>query len=381
MAGMKIRNWIGVAISAALLPMAAHAAQARRESGGNLADGRPVEAVVLVNAHGVSARILAYGATLQKFVVPDRRGLPADIVLGLPDAAAYEAHQTYFGATIGRFANRIAHGRFTLDGKVYQLPLNDKGNSLHGGGNGFDRQLWTLDSISSGRIASAVFSLVSPDGDSGYPGELQVKAAYSLDEGGNLQIAYTATTDRPTIINMTNHAFFNLAGEGGMRDAMGLNLMIPASHYTPGDATAIPTGELRAVAKSAFDFRKSRVIAQYLRDGTEPQLAATHGYDQNFAIDAGLTPSPKLVARLTDAASGRILEVLSTEPGVQFYTGNFIDSVVPGKAHHLYRAGDGVALEPQKFPDTPNQPAFGSARIDPGHPYRHVMIYHVMLQK
>lgn len=374
---MKRSAWLITAGIVALLPGLALAAQARREDGGTLADGRKVEAIVLSNGHGVSARILAYGATLQQFIAPDRKGRPADIVLGLPDAGAYEAHETYFGVTVGRVANRIAGGTFTLDGKRYQLPLNDRVNSLHGGPNGFDRQLWTVAKVTSGKLASAVFTHVSPDGDSGYPGELHVTVTYSLDEAGNLQIAYDATTDKPTIVAMTNHALFNLAGEGGARDAMGERLTIPAAHYTPVDKALIPTGELRAVAGSPFDFRKPRVIGQALRDGSDAQIVIAHGYDHNFAIDQGLTATPKPLARLEDPVSGRVLDVLSTEPGVQFYTGNFLDGTVLGKHRHLYRMGDGVALEPQKFPDTANQSAFGSVRVDPAHPYHHVMIYRV----
>lgn len=364
-----------------LIANGANAAQARREPGGKLADGRPVEAIVLSNAHGVSARILAYGATLQKFMAPDRHGRVADIVLGLPDAGAYEARETYLGVTVGRVANRIAGGSFTLDGKPYHLTINDRTNSLHGGTQGFDRALWTVASVTSGKVASAVFTHVSPDGDNGYPGELHVTVTYSLDEAGNLQIAYAANTDKPTVVSMTNHALFNLAGEGGPRDAMGERLTIPASRYTPVDKALIPTGELRPVAGTPFDFRKGRIIGQSLRDGADAQIVIAHGYDHNFAIDQGLTPAPKLLARLEDTVSGRVLEVLSTEPGVQFYTGNFLDSTVQGKNRHLYRMGDGVALEPQKFPDTPNQPAFGSVRVDADHPYRHVMIYRASVSK
>jgi aldose 1-epimerase len=378
---MNRQGWLMAAAAAALLAQGAQAAQAHREDGGTLADGRAVAAIVLQNRHGVSARILAYGATLQQFVAPDRHGRPADIVLGLPDAAAYEAHETYFGVTVGRVANRIAGGAFTLDGRDYHLPLNDRVNSLHGGPRGFDRQVWTIQSVTSGIVARAVFTLVSPDGDSGYPGTLHVSVTYSLDEAGNLQIAYDATTDRPTIVNMTNHALFNLAGEGSARDATGQVLMIPASRYTPVDKALIPTGELRDVAGTPFDFRKPRVIGQALRDGSDAQVVTGHGYDHNFAIDRGQTTVPKLLARLEDRVSGRVLDVLSTEPGVQFYTGNFLDATVAGKHRHLYRMGDGVALEPQKFPDTPNHPAFGSLRVDPGHPYHHVMIYRIGVAK
>lgn len=383
---MNRNGWMAAACAVALmgevaLAGAAQATEARQEDGGKLADGRAVPAITLTNSHGVSARILAYGATLQKFMAPDRRGKPADIVLGLADAGAYEARQSFFGVTVGRYANRIAGGTFTLDGTTYKLPLNDRVNSLHGGGNGFDRQLWKVERVTSGPVASVVFSHVSPDGDSGYPGELRVTVTYSLDEAGNLTIDYAATTDKPTVVNMTNHALFNLAGEGGARDAMGAVLTIPASHYTPVNKALIPTGELRAVAGTVFDFRAGRIIGKSLRDGTDDQIVAGHGYDHNFAVDAGLTAKPKLLARLVDPLSGRALDVLSTEPGVQFYTGNFLDGTLRGKNGHLYRMGDGIALEPQKFPDTPNQPAFGSARVDPAHPYRHTMIYRVSVTK
>ena len=213
---------------------------------GRCADGTDVEAVTLRNAAGVSARIIAYGATLQSLIAPDRKGRMADIVLGHDTAAEYEATQDYFGVTVGRFANRIAKGRFTLDGTTYQLPLNNGANTLHGGGNGFDRQLWKIELVTSGPKASVVLSLTSPDGDLGYPGEVKTTVTYSLDERGSLTIAFTATTTKPTIINMTNHALFNVAGHCAPQGAMGQRLTMPASRYTPVDDTLIPTGELRA---------------------------------------------------------------------------------------------------------------------------------------
>ncbi|MDQ0251913.1 aldose 1-epimerase [Sphingomonas kyeonggiensis] len=354
---------------------AAQAADARRENAGKLKDGTVVEAVTLSNAHGVSARILSYGATLQSFKGPDKAGKIADVVLGYDDAEAYESRPNYFGVTVGRYANRIAGGKFALDGKSYQLPLNDKTNSLHGGGKGFDKQVWRIVSVNSGPSASVVFALTSPDGDSGYPGKLEVKVTYALDESGALTISYDAATDKPTVVNMTNHAIFDLAGEGSPTGAMGHLLTIPAKAYTPVDAKLIPTGELRAVEGTVFDFRKARLIGQDLRDGRDEQIRFGLGYDHNFALDKGVTAKPELAARLEDPASGRVLEVLSTEPGVQFYTGNFLDGTFYGKSGHLYRQGDGIALEPQKFPDAPNQPGFVSARVDPGKPYRHVMVY------
>ena len=373
--------WKMAAVSAILLASPAWAADARRETAGKLKDGTPVEAVTLSNKKGVSARILTYGATLQTLKGPDRRGKIADVTLGYDDLAAYVDRPNYYGVTVGRYANRIAGGRFALDGKSYQLPLNDKTNSLHGGGQGFDKKVWRILSVTDGPTASVAMALTSPDGDSGYPGTLEVKVTYSLDDAGALTIAFDAATDKPTVVNMTNHALFNLAGEGSPSGAMGHLLTIPAKAYTPVNAALIPTGELRPVAGTVFDFRRPRVIGEGLRDGSDEQIRFGLGYDHNFALDKGVTARPELAARLEDPGSGRVLEVLSTEPGLQFYTGNFLDGTNAGKSSHLYRMGDGIALEPQKFPDAPNQPGFVSARVDPGKPYRHVMVYRLSVTR
>ena len=353
----------------------ARAVEATRAPAGTLADGTAVEAITLKANNGVSAVILSYGATLQKFLGPDREGRVADVVLGYDSLSDYVDHPNYFGVTVGHYANRIAAGKFSLDGKSYQLPRNDGDNSLHGGGNGFDRAAWTVVSMKSGPKAEVVLGHRSPDGDAGYPGTLSATVTYTLDEAGNLGIAFEARTDKPTIVNMTNHAIFNLAGDGAPQGTTDHRLMIPAGHYTPVDGKLIPTGELRPVAGTVFDFRAPRRIADGLRDGADQQIVFGRGYDHNFALDAGLTAKPKLAARLEDPASGRVLEVLSTEPGIQFYSGNFLDGTLVGKAGHLFRMGDGIALEPQKFPDAPNHPDFVTARVDPGKPYRHVMIY------
>ena len=351
------------------------AADAVREQAGNLADGTAIEAVTLKNARGVEARVITYGATLQSLVAPDRNGVPAEVTLGYDNAADYEARPSYYGVTVGRYANRIAGGRFTLDGHSYQLPQNNNGNSLHGGSQGFDKHNWRIVSVSSGPTAKVVMGLTSPDGDQGYPGKLEVTVTYSLDDGGDLTIAFDARTDKPTVVNMTNHALFNMAGDGAPEGTSRQLLTIPAQAYTPVDETLIPTGELRPVAGTVFDFRTPRLIALGLRDGHDPQIVAGRGYDHNFALDKGQTAEPELAARLEDPVSGRVLEVLSTEPGVQFYTGNFLDGTNAGRSGRMYRMGDGIALEPQKFPDAPNHPGFLSARVDPGKPYRHVMIY------
>jgi len=367
---------LGLSLAAwTILPHVAVAATAQRLPAATLRDGTPTEMVVLRNSAGVSARILSFGATLQSLVAPGRDGVLADVVLGYDDVAGYEAKQTFFGATIGRYANRIAKGRFTLDGHTYQLPLNDGVNTLHGGGQGFDRAVWSIVSVTSGPTAAVTLKLHSPDGASGYPGAVDASVTYSLDDHGALTIAYAATTTRPTILNLTNHALFNMAGEGAPQGAMENRLTIPASAYTPVDATLIPTGELRPVKGTVFDFTAGRILSDGLRDGRNEQIRVGRGYDHNFAIDKGVTAEPKLIARLEDPGSGRVLEILSTEPGLQLYTGNFIDGTRAGKHGHLYRMGDGIALEPQKFPDAPNQPAFASARVDPGKPYRHISIY------
>ena len=385
-ASLAIAGLTGLALAGLGLPQRARAETAaqtvtvRQESAGRLADGTDVPAITLTADNGVSARVLAYGATLQSLIAPDRAGQAADVVLGYDDLASYVDHPNFFGVTVGRYANRIAGGRFSLDGHAYQLPLNDRGQSLHGGGKGFDKVVWQVVTVQSGPVASVVLRHVSPDGDSGYPGTLTTTVTYTLDGNGNLGILFEASSDKPTIVNMTNHAIFNLAGEGSPGGAMDQELTIPARAYTPVAATLIPTGELHAVAGTVFDFREPRVVSAGLRDGRDPQIVAGRGYDHNFALDKGLTATPQLAARLTDPVSRRVLEVLTTEPGVQFYTGNFLDGTLVGKHGHLYRMGDGIALEPQKFPDAPNHPAFVSARVDPGKPYRHAMIYRLSVR-
>lgn len=366
---------------AALATTGAQAATAKREAFGALSDGTPIEAVVLSGANGVSARIMTLGATLQSFNAPDRTGTVADVTLGYDDAKSYIDRPNYWGQTIGRYANRIAGGRFTLDGKQYQLPRNDKANSLHGGTTGFDKRVWRISDVSSRNgLARVAMTLTSPAGDQGYPGTLAVTVTYTLDDRGALTIDFNAETDAPTIVNLTNHALFNMGGEG-RPGALGQRMTIAASRYTPVDAALIPTGALAPVAGTPFDFRTPRVIDEVVRDGRDPQIVAGRGIDHNFVLDSGRTPAPKLAVRLEDPRSGRVLEVLTDQPGVQVYTGNFIDGTLVGKGGHLYRMGDGVAMEPQLFPDTPNQPAFGSARVDPGKPYHHRMIYRVSVAR
>ena len=357
------------------------AATIQRTPYGTLPDGTAIEAVPLTGANGVSARILTYGATLQAFNAPDRYGKIADVTLGYDDLKSLIEKPNYWGQTIGRYANRIAKGRFTLDGKAYQITLNDKTNTLHGGTRGFDKAVWKITAVKPGPTASVTMTMTSPDGDQGYPGKLDVTVTYSLDDAGALTIDFAAAADRSTIVNLTNHALFNMAGEGSPTGILQQRLTIPAKRYTPVDPTLIPTGELRPVAGTVFDFTKGRSLGDGLRDGRDPQIVAGRGWDHNWVLDKGATKEPGLAARLEDPASGRVLEVLTTEPGVQFYSGNFLDGTLIGKNGHVYRMGDGIALEPQKFPDTPNQPAFGSARVEPGKPYHHRMIYRVSVAR
>lgn len=363
-----------VASLAAGWTIPSRAATAERRPAGTLHDGTPIEAVTLRGAGGRSATILTYGATLQSLIAPDRGGRPADIVLGFDTPAEYEAAHSFTGAIVGRYANRIARGRFTLDGVAYTLPVNNGANHLHGGPNGFDHLVWQIAAVTSGATASVTLTHVSPDGDAGYPGELTASVTYALDDHGALTITFTARTTRPTIVNLTSHALYNLAGDCSAQGALQERLTIPASRYTPVDATLIPTGELRPVAGTVFDFIRGRVLASGSRAGGDEQIRIGRGYDHNWALDKGHTDTPQLAARLEDPASGRVLEILSTEPGLQMYSGNFLDGAVAGRNGCVYRMGDGIALEPQRFPDTPNRPSFGSARLNQGEIYHHVMI-------
>jgi len=365
----------GAALALALIAPSVAGAEASRTPFGALADGRPVEAITLSNGKGVTARILSYGAILQSLVAPDRAGHKADIVLGYADLAGYLAKPNYFGATVGRYANRIAAGHFTLDGKTYALATNDGPNALHGGKAGFDKKLWTVIEVKDAPRPSVTLGYTSPDGEEGYPGTLTVTATYTLDETDALTLDYRATTSKPTVVNITNHSYFNLAGEGSGRSILTNLLTIPAEAITPVDKTLIPTGELRAVAGTPFDFRTPTEIGKRIRDGREEQIRFGQGYDFNYVLTRAATTTPHLAARVEDPWSGRVLEIATNQPGLQFYSGNLLDGTAVGKSGTSYRQSDGMAMEPQVFPDTPNQPALGSARLDPGQTYHSQIIY------
>lgn len=376
---MKWQMLLAPALLAASTPV--FAADAQRAKFGELPDGTAVDAVTLTNADGMSVRVLAWGAAIQQLVVPGRNG-PADVVLGYDGMEGYLKASNYFGATVGRYANRIAKGRFTLDGKAYQLAVNDGPNALHGGLKGFDKQLWTISNVSSDKNnASVTLVRTSVDGEEGYPGAMAVSATFTLTENDELQVDYRATSDKPTIANITNHSYFNLAGQASGFSATDAVLTIPADSFTPVDATLIPTGELRPVAGTPFDFRTPTRIADRIRDGRDEQLRIGRGYDHNFVVTQAPTTDLHLLARVEDRGSGRVMEILGNQPGVQFYTGNFLDGTATGKADTIYRQGDGLCFEPQVFPDTPNKPAFGSARLDPGQTYENRFVYRFTVKR
>lgn len=337
---------------------------------GQLASGESVTAVTLQDRTGLVATVITYGASIQSVRTPDRHGQLAEVTFGHPELESYLRHPQFAGATVGRVANRIAHGRFSLDGRVYQVPCNDGAHALHGGAHGFDKANWRIERLDE---RSVTMLHTSPDGDQGFPGTLTITATYALDGEGRLSVEYAATSDAPTIVNMSNHAYWNLAGAVASRDAMQHRLALFADHYLPVDAELIPTGALDAVAGTAFDFRTPRMIGARLREAADAQIQHGRGYDHNWVISAAPTDHTRAVAQLDDPVSGRRMTIDTTQPGIQFYSGNFFDGTTTGHGARLARMGDFVALEPQAFPDTANRSAFGTIRLDPGDTYRNVI--------
>ena len=337
---------------------------------GTTPDGESVQIFTLTNGHGVEVRAMTYGGIITSLKVPDRSGVLGDIVLGYDDLAGYLEETPYFGAIIGRYGNRIGSARFTLDGETYALAANNGPNSLHGGDRGFDKRVWEGASFQNDEGVGVTFTRLSPDGEEGYPGNLTVQVTYTLTEGNELVVDYLATTDRPTPVNLTQHSYFNLAGDGS-GDILGHALTLQASRYTPVDDLLIPTGELAAVEGTPFDFRAPHAIGE--RIGAEhPQIAFGGGYDHNFVLDRGGAAEGDLMlaARVEEPLSGRVLEIRTTEPGIQFYSGNFLDGTITGKSGHVYAHRTGFCLETQHFPDSPNQPAFPSTILLPDTEYR-----------
>lgn len=339
-----------------------------RASFGTAPDGKPVDAYTLVNAHGIRARILTYGAILQSLELPDRTGAMDDVVLGFDDLPGYVKSSPYFGAIVGRYGNRIARGRFTLDGKTYTLATNNGPNHLHGGVKGFDKVVWDAQSFSGDSGVGVELTYTSPDGEEGYPGTLHAKVTYTLNDRDELTIASEATTDKATPVNLTNHTYWNLAGDG-KRDILGHLLTIESNHIVPVDSTLIPTGQLMPVEGTPFDFRTPTAIGARIED-PNVQLRYGRGYDHTFVLDRAGGTGAKHAVRVIEPTTGRTLDIYTTEPGVQVYSGNFLDGTVAGKHGHVYRRRYGLALETHHFPDSPNQPTFPSTILRPGETYR-----------
>ena len=329
----------------------------------------PVDEVTLKNRRGVELHAISYGGIITSLKVPDRAGKPGDIVLGFDKPESYWADPPppFFGAIVGRYGNRIGKGKFTLDGKPYSLATNNGVNHLHGGNKGFDKVLWTITTKDAPEGSQAIFSRTSKDGEEGYPGNLQVRVTYTLTEKNELIVDYHATTDKATPVNLTQHSYFNLAGEG-TGDILGHQLTIDADRYTPVDDTLIPTGELAPVQGTPFDFRQPTAIGARI-DQDNPQLKNGKGYDHNWVLTRKGT-GLQHAARLTDPKSGRTMDVATTEPGLQFYSGNFLDGTIKGKAGHVYAHRSGLCLETQHFPDSPNKPNFPSTILQPGKAYQ-----------
>jgi aldose 1-epimerase len=344
-----------------------------RDVFGLLPDGRAVERVTLRAPNGFEARIITYGATLQALMVPDAVGFCDDVVLGHDNLEAYLGNRRFFGATVGRYANRIANARYVLDGETVQLAANNGPNALHGGLDGFDRKLWQVTGVEAGAQPRVELRYVSAHGEEGYPGRLDVHVTYRLTGPTELSLTFEARTDRPTIVNLTNHSFFNLEGGASGGDILGHRLTIAADRFLAIDPDAIPLPELpRAVAGTPFDFRTASTIGARIRCG-DVQLLHGRGYDHNFCLDNGR--ELRLAARLEAPQSGRILELLTDQPGLQVYSGNYLDGSAKGKRGRLYRQSDAVCLEPQIWPDAPNRADFPSARLAPDAVYRHQSVY------
>ncbi|WP_405590481.1 aldose epimerase family protein [Streptomyces sp. NBC_01190] len=355
-----------------------HAPTISREVFGQV-DGAAVHRYTLTAAGGLTVKILTYGGILQSVQVPDGRGRPVDIALGFATLDEYVAHNSpeagggvYFGALIGRYANRIAGGGFTLDGVTYQVPVNNNGNALHGGTVGFDKKIWTP-TVEQGHDSVGLrLEYVSPDGEMGFPGTLTTQATYTLDNSGHLTLTFRATTDKTTVVNLTNHTYWNLAGESS-GDVYGHLLRLNADRYTPVDALQIPTGERLPVHGTPMDFTRPTAIGARVA-AADPQLLTGQGYDLNWAVNGG-GGSPTLAAHAVDPHSGRTLSVWTTQPGIQFYSGNFLTGTLVGTGHTAYRQSYGFALETQNFPDAPNHPDFPSSVLRPGQVYRHTTVF------
>lgn len=346
--------------------------QIEKQHWGRTASGERVDLYTLRNSNGMEAAITNYGGRVVRFIVADRDGRFDDVVLGFDQLDRYFEKNPYFGALVGRYANRIANGEFRLNGKTYELARNNGPNALHGGLKGFDSVVWNARDVSAGDDARLELEYLSKDGEEGYPGNLKIRAIYSLNDENELRIDFEATTDKDTVVNLTNHSYFNLAGQRA-GEILDHEVVIHADAFTPVNANLIPTGELGNVEGTPFDFRKPRAIGARI-DGKDEQLQYGGGYDHNFVLRRG-DGELSLAARVKDPKSGRVLEVRTTQPGMQFYTGNHLGAGIQGKEAAVYGFRSGFCLETQHFPDSPNQPKFPSTELKPGQRFRESTVF------
>ncbi|MBV9470860.1 MAG: galactose mutarotase [Abitibacteriaceae bacterium] len=343
-----------------------------RKSFGKAPDGHPISLYTLTNAHGMEARITNYGGIVVSLTAPDRNGKFGDVVLGYSTIDGYIKNSPYFGALIGRYGNRIAKGHFTLDGHTYKLAVNNGPKSLHGGKKGFDKVVWQAHEVRARNGVGLALHYLSKDGEEGYPGNLSVDVLYTLTNNNELRIDYKATTDKDTVLNLTNHSYFNLAGQGN-GDVLGHLMMINADKFTPIDKTSIPLGDLKPVQVTPFDFRKPTAIGARINE-QDQQLKFGTGYDHNFVLNRKGT-GLSLAARAYEPKTGRVLEAYTTQPGVQFYTGNFLDGTIKGKGGKVYKQRYAFCLETQHYPDSPNRPDFPTTVLKPGQTYKQTTVY------
>jgi aldose 1-epimerase len=373
MVRMRVVTSVMLVVSIATIFVSGLQAEAKskmqKQSFGKTEDGQPVDLYILTNKTGMEAAITNYGGTVVSLKVADRNGKFDDVVLGYDNLDGYATGKAYIGATVGRYANRIAHATFTLDGTTYTLAKNDGDNHLHGG---FNKRVWTAKDVSSSAGQALELTYLSKDGEEGFPGNLPVKVVYTLTDENELRIDYSASTDKDTVLNLTNHAYFNLAGQGN-GDILQQQVMIKADRFTPIDATSIPTGELRRVKGTPFDFTKMTAIGARI-DQDDQQLKLGRGYDHNFVLNGDTMRALFLAAQAYDPHSGRLLEVFTTEPGIQLYTGNFLDGI-HGKDGKVYNRRYAFCLETQHFPDSPNHPNFPSAELKPGQHFQSTTVY------
>ena len=378
---MRMKRYIAVAtlalgilvVLAAGQPKSQVNSRTHKRAFGKTGDGKQVDLYVLSNKNGVEVDITNFGAAVVSLKVPDRHGKTDDVVLGYDDLDGYLHDKSYFGATVGRYANRIAHGKFTLNGTTYTLAKNDGENHLHGGVRGFNKVVWEAKDVSTAGAAALQLNYLSKDGEEGYPGNLSVQVTYTLTNNNELKIDYAATTDKDTVLNLTHHSYFNLAGQG-KGDILQHQLLLHASRFTPVDATLIPTGEIRSVKGTPLDFASATAIGSRIGQDDD-QLKLGHGYDHNFVLDGGTGGAPVLAAQVYEPSSGRVMEVWTTQPGIQLYSGNFLNDTIRGKSGSTYQRRAAFCLETQHFPDSPNKPNFPSTILKVGGQFKSSTTY------